>query len=451
MTSAARDNLPPPGEADRAEFERVLVEANERRLQWLLLGLITANGVMAFLGREFGPLAWLLPRTGQLMEFLVSPFLLGLLWLLRGRPPADRSVLIRAVVAVESLACAWYFYVALPVFGPTAVFALTIIAFGVFVLIPPRVFASLILPATIFHIVLAGASPAPLAVKVLVGLHGVVAAALALFAQHLLFGAKKAEFERDRALAHETEALRQNNLKLAVRCQDLQDSTALAAHDLKAPLQSLVAALRLASRRKEWRSELHASLLNEAIATCVGLLDLGGRLLNDYQDGHRGKEPGRHVRDLREIVSDAVASLSARAAERNIKVLSELPAEAAFSRVDPPTLRGAIENLLDNALSYSPCGSHVTLHLAPGDRAWRIDVCDAGPGIPSGEQGSLFSRFFQAGTRPPDAPPGNGLGLWIARQRVEAQGGELTLAESSPGGSVFRILLPACGSESRLL
>jgi len=43
------------------------------------------------------------------------------------------------------------------------------------------------------------------------------------------------------------------------------------------------------------------------------------------------------------------------------------------------------------------------------------------------------------------------LGLWIARQRVEAQGGELTLAQTSPGGSVFRILLPACGSESRLL
>jgi len=443
MTSATGSHRPPSVEADRSEFQRQLVEANDRRLQWLLLGLITANGVMAFLGHELGPLASLLPRTGQLMEFLVSPLLLGLLWLLRGRPTAQRSVFIRVVVGVESLACAWYFYAALPVFGPTAVFALTIIAFGVFVLVPPGVFAALILPATLFHIVLAGISPAPLAVKMLVALHGVVASALALFAQHLLFGAKSAEFERDCELAHETEALRQNNLKLAVRCQDLQDTTALAAHDLKAPLQSLVAALRLAARRKEWRSKLHASLLSEAIATCVGLLDLGGRLLNDYQDGQHGKDPGRHVRDLREILSDATASLSARAGERNIGLLSDLPADPAFAWIDPPTLRGAIENLLDNALTYSPRGSQVTLRLASRESAWQIDVCDEGPGIPADEREGLFTRFYQAATRAPDAPPGNGLGLWIARQRVEAQRGELTLAESSPGGSVFRISLPA--------
>lgn len=453
-------------------FDRHLAELNFSRIQWLLLGLITINGVMAFLGHELGPLGRLLPRTGQLMEFLVSPVLLAGLWLWRSRPLRERTWYGWFVVAAESFACAWYFFVALPVFGPTAVFALTIIALGVFVLVPVRVFLWLVLPATLFHIALAFFSQAPLPVKFLVILHGLVAVVLAVVAQFFLFAAKRSGFRQDLALVEETAALRRSNQRLESRCRDLQESTALAAHDLQGPLQSLVAVLRLAAQRKEWSAEPHASLLREATETCVGLLDLGGRLLNDYRAKHQERNAigevtgeaignagnvanavggGRVVRDWRDICRQAVANLQGKMRERGQEVEWVFPEEPALVRIDPPTLRGALENLLDNAVVYSPRGSRITVRLRREEASWVLELEDRGPGFPEEERAQLFEKFYHGKNRPAEAPPSNGLGLWMAHQRLAAQGGKLLLAQSSPQGSVLRMILPAAQPYSHSL
>lgn len=424
------------------DFESAVCDANFVRLQWVLLAFIAGNGLMAFLGHEIGVLGRILPRTGQLADFLVSPIFLGGLWLMRARPVAEQRAFVWAAVGVQAFASAWYFYVALPVFGPTAVFALTVIAMGVFVLVPPRVFAALILPATIFHIGLAAFSSASLAVKILVVMHGIVAAAIALLAQKFLFAAKRSEFLRDAALFREVESLRQSSRRLESHCRDMQENTALAAHDLKGPLQSLVAALRLASQRKEWRKEPYSSFLREAIGTCVGLADLGGRILNDYQNQNRRSEPGRRVVDILPILREAAASLKGKAEERGVAMKFLLPDSAALARVDPATLRGAVENLLDNAIAYSPSSSTVEVRLDRVGGSWRIGIQDSGPGIPAGERESLFQRFFQASNRPADAPPSNGLGLSIARQRIESLHGTLTLESSTKDGALFVISLP---------
>jgi signal transduction histidine kinase len=433
-----------PGNERRVAFEKSIAEANFVRLQWLLLALITANGIMAFLGHELGPLGRLLPRTGQLMEFLVSPVLLGLLWVSRSYSVRQRRSFTWCVVAVESLACAWYFYVALPVFGPTAVFALTIISMGVFVLVPPGVFALIILPATLLHISLSLLSPEPLPVKLLVVLHGVAAALVSLVAQHFLFSAREANFFLDQALLDEVDALRQHKDNLELRCQTLQESTAFAAHDLKGPLQSLVAAFRLAASRKEWRTEPHASLLRESIDTCANLLDLGGRVLNDYRST-RSTQPGQKERqDLRLLIDSSATIFHAVASERSIFIKTNFPSVPCWSLVDAPTLRSALENLFDNAISFSPRNSTLEITLSQAGSTWRIAISDQGCGIPPDEQALIFQRFFQATNRPADLPPGNGLGLWMAHQRIKAQGGSLSLLKSSPVGTTFEILLPAC-------
>lgn len=428
-------------------FERTVCNANFIRLQWVLLAFIAGNGLMAFLGHEIGVLGRILPRTGQLADFLVSPLFLGGLWLMRGRPMVAQRAFVWAAIGVQAFASAWYFYVALPVFGPTAVFALTVIAMGVFLLVPPRIFAALILPATLFHMGLAAFSSASLAVKILVVMHGIVAAAIALLAQKFLFTAKQSEFLRDAALFREVESLRQSSRRLELHCRNMQENTALAAHDLKGPLQSLVAALRLASQRKEWRKEPYSSFLEEAIDTCVGLVDLGGRILNDYQNQNRQSEPGRWTVDILPILREAAASLKGKAEAREVAMKFLLPPSAALARIDPATLRGAVENLLDNAIVYSPSNStvEITLHRSAG--SWRIGIQDSGPGIPTKDRESLFQRFFQASNRPADAPPSNGLGLYIARQRIESQNGSLTLEASIKDGALFTITLPFSEAE----
>jgi two-component system, NtrC family, sensor histidine kinase KinB len=112
-------------------------------------------------------------------------------------------------------------------------------------------------------------------------------------------------------------------------------------------------------------------------------------------------------------------------------------------QVDADRIQLVFANLLTNAIRHSPAGSQVTLRAAPaGDRV-RFEVSDAGPGIPIEHHQSIFEKHFQL----PGISGGAGLGLFIAREIVQAHGGQIEIA--APGeagvpevGTTFRFYLP---------
>jgi len=119
-----------------------------------------------------------------------------------------------------------------------------------------------------------------------------------------------------------------------------------------------------------------------------------------------------------------------------------LPAETFPVALFPDLVEMALENLLDNALRFTPAGGQVTLALErdPGSILTRIE--DTGGGIPPEDLERIFQRFF---SRAPGGAPstGNGLGLPIARAAVEKHGGTLTAENLPGGGASFKIFLPA--------
>jgi signal transduction histidine kinase len=120
-----------------------------------------------------------------------------------------------------------------------------------------------------------------------------------------------------------------------------------------------------------------------------------------------------------------------------------LALEPGLPRVqaDPRRLERILVNLLSNALKYSPAKAEVEVRAAAVERAVRISVADSGVGITPEDQAHLFERWFRA--RGARRPEGLGLGLYITRLLVEAQGGRVHL-ESAPGqGSTFHVTLPA--------
>jgi two-component system sensor histidine kinase GlrK len=119
-----------------------------------------------------------------------------------------------------------------------------------------------------------------------------------------------------------------------------------------------------------------------------------------------------------------------------------LDLEKADVEVDPEKLRSIIDNLISNAVKFTPPGGSIAVKARVEAGEAVIEVIDSGPGVPPEERDSIFNLFFRGrgkgeGTR----IKGSGLGLAIARELVEAHGGHITVVPEGTGGH-FRVTLP---------
>ena len=141
---------------------------------------------------------------------------------------------------------------------------------------------------------------------------------------------------------------------------------------------------------------------------------------------------------LTPMLEDAVAQFIPKAAEKEITLtLISTDASAVF---DPKWTAEAVCNLLDNAVKYTPAGGTVTVEVIPYQMFCRVNVTDNGPGIPEAERAKVFQRFY----RSPAAyeTEGVGIGLYLARQIAEGQGGYIKVSSRPGRGSCFSIYLP---------
>jgi signal transduction histidine kinase len=171
-------------------------------------------------------------------------------------------------------------------------------------------------------------------------------------------------------------------------------------------------------------------------------------LLNDLLDLQRVEQEALDLRneevDLNELLATQVTLYSAQSDAHELKFQ---PAEEALTvRGDRDRLAQVIGNLLSNAIKYSPEGGmvEVTATLI-GDEAW-IWVRDEGLGIPGGHQEQIFTKFFRGDVGRELGIAGTGLGLVLARQIIEAHGGEIGFDSESGRGSTFWLQLPASRS-----
>jgi signal transduction histidine kinase len=143
--------------------------------------------------------------------------------------------------------------------------------------------------------------------------------------------------------------------------------------------------------------------------------------------------------DLAELLRDVVAA--ADLAQDEVRVSAEVNGTLPRVRGDRDRLRQIVQNLVDNAVKYSPAGADVRVTAVTDDGRVRVAVADDGPGIPLDDQKLIFEKFGRAtvegGTR-----PGTGLGLFIARSIAEAHGGSLDVDSAPAQGSVFTLDLP---------
>ncbi len=216
---------------------------------------------------------------------------------------------------------------------------------------------------------------------------------------------------------------------------------ALVSHELRTPLTAILGYVELLLGEDEAGHDEHGRHLEVVERNARRLLRLVGDLLfaAQVEAGSLLLEPG--TVDLPQLVREALAPAQAQARQRGVELTAEL-APLAPCVGDRDRIAQVLDNLVSNALKFTPPEGRVTLRLTAENGTARLDVEDSGLGIPPDEIPRLFDRFYRASNATARAVPGAGLGLTIVRAIVEGHDGVVGV-ESEPGrGTTVTIRLP---------
>jgi two-component system, OmpR family, sensor histidine kinase MprB len=211
-----------------------------------------------------------------------------------------------------------------------------------------------------------------------------------------------------------------------------QQLIADASHELRTPLTAHRANIELLAR-PDLPAEQRQRVLGAAVRSMERLSALVGDLIQAARDGR--SVDARQPLALDELVAAAVERARHRASELRFESrLDPYPFVGARSR-----LERAVDNVLDNAIKWSPPGGTVEVRLVDG----RLTVRDHGPGIAEADLPHVFDRFYRAATA--RGLPGSGLGLAIVKQTVDDHAGSVTVTNAPGGGALLTLRFDAGG------
>jgi signal transduction histidine kinase len=217
----------------------------------------------------------------------------------------------------------------------------------------------------------------------------------------------------------------------------------LISHELRTPLSSILGYLELMRDDNEAPlSEEQLQYLSVAERNAHRLLRLVGDLLFTAQVAS-GKFPLDISQvALNDVVAAAVESARPAGSAAGVELILHVPDESIAVRGDALRLGQACDNLISNAIKFTPQGGTVTVSLESTDVDAIATVRDTGMGIPESELDQLYARFFRASTATRNAVPGVGLGLTITKAIVIAHGGQLDVESEEGVGTAFSLSLP---------
>jgi signal transduction histidine kinase len=216
----------------------------------------------------------------------------------------------------------------------------------------------------------------------------------------------------------------------------------LISHELRTPLSSILGYLELMRDEDETElSESQLRYLGVAERNAHRLLRLVGDLLFTAQVESGKFSLDQKEQDIAPIIAASVESARPVATAAGITLRTEL-VEGLLVNGDAVRLGQACDNLISNAIKFTPSGGSVTVGLSAADSDVVITVQDTGMGIAASELDKLFSRFFRASTAPRNAVPGVGLGLVITRAIIRAHGGDMGVTSEEGVFTCFSMTLP---------
>ncbi len=254
--------------------------------------------------------------------------------------------------------------------------------------------------------------------------------------------------EREVGVRKKAESLiREQNKRLRELDRMKSEFLSTAAHELRTPLTSILGFSEILLKKKlnEERRNRFLKIINEESAGLAGLI-------NDLLDVSR-IESGRGFRikkaptDVKDIILENIDLFKSQTDKHTFEV--NLSPDLPKIELDKSKIDQVMENLISNALKFSPEGGEVNITLKKADRLVKISVSDTGMGIPKKDLPHIFEKFYRAENASMQAIGGTGLGLGIVKYIIESHGGKISVESEVGKGSTFSFTLPIRTSKTR--
>ncbi len=216
----------------------------------------------------------------------------------------------------------------------------------------------------------------------------------------------------------------------------------VVAHDLRSPLTSISGAAELMEFEAEHEPDLLelASLVRTGSARMLALVD--DLLVTAALDsGTVALRPT--PTDVAAMAAEIVHAYASRAAEKEQTLTLDGHATPTVASVDAERIRAILDNLVSNAVKYTPLGGRVAVTCAASASGLRIAVSDTGPGLSPDDAAALFQRFRRLSAEPTGGESSTGLGLAIASEFARLHGGRIDVETALGAGTTFTLVLPA--------
>lgn len=240
-----------------------------------------------------------------------------------------------------------------------------------------------------------------------------------------------------------TVQLRRANKRLKELNESKDDFIGMASHQLRTPLTSIKGYVSLVMDGDVGKvNDQQRQLLRQAFVSSQRMVFLIADLLNVSRLRTGKFIIERSPTDLSKLITDELAQLEEAATIRDIELAYYPPAKFPLLPLDETKTRQVIMNFIDNAIYYTPRGGHIKVELKELPKSVELRVVDDGIGVPKSEWHNLFTKFYRAKNAQRARPDGTGLGLFMAKKVIVAQGGAIIFSSKEGEGSTFGFSFP---------
>lgn len=254
---------------------------------------------------------------------------------------------------------------------------------------------------------------------------------------------KKFNITLEHKIEAATHQLQKTNEKLKALDEAKDEFISMASHQLRTPLTSVKGYISMVLEGDAGKiNDLQRRFLNQSFISSQRMVYLISDLLNVSR-----LKTGKFIIDnkptyLPDTVSEEIMQLEETVKARELTMKFNKPVAFPSVNIDEEKIRQVIMNFADNAIYYTPAGGTITIDLMATKDTIEYTVKDNGIGVPRSEHHHLFTKFYRAGNARKARPDGTGLGLFMAKKVIIAQGGAIIFHSQEGKGSTFGFSLP---------